>query len=192
MSARVSFPRIEGDAYYTPDDVAAACVRTIAPRLLAGDPLLIIEPSVGGGAFVRAVNAIGLNDTYAIDINGNAAGLGLATTYSVGDFAALDIEPPACRTWVIGNPPYSHAQRHVERAISLAMPERGESGGVGFLLRLAFLEGKARAPFWRMYPPTEVHILTRRPSFTGGKTDSCAYAFFVWCAGERQPVGWIP
>jgi predicted RNA methylase len=118
VSPRVPFQRIEGDAYYTPDDVAAACVRAIAPRLLAGDPPLIIEPSAGGGAFIRAVNAIGLDDTYAIDINGDAAGLGLATTYSVGDFAMLDIEPPACRTWVIGNPPYSHAQRHVERARS--------------------------------------------------------------------------
>ena len=192
MSARVPFPRIEGDAYYTPDDVAAACVRTIAPRLLAGNPPLIIEPSAGGGAFVRAVNAIGLDDTYAIDINGDAAGLGLATTYSVGDFAALDIVPPACRTWVIGNPPYSHAQQHVERAISLAMPEGVEGGGVAFLLRLAMLEGKGRALFWQAYPPTEVHILTRRPSFTGGKTDSCAYAFFVWCDGEREPVRWIP
>jgi len=192
VSPRVPFPRIEGDAYYTPDDVAAACVRAIAPRLLVGDPPLIIEPSVGGGAFIRATNAIGLDDTYAIDINGDAAGLGLATAYSVGDFAALNIELPACRTWVIGNPPYNHAQRHVERAMSLAMPERGESGGVAFLLRLAMLEGKGRASFWQAYPPTEVHVLTRRPSFTGGKTDSCAYAFFVWHGGERQPIGWIP
>jgi hypothetical protein len=93
---------------------------------------------------------------------------------------------------VIGTPPYRQAQEHVERAIGIATADRTMPGGVAFLLRLAFLEGQGRAEFWRKHPPTEVHVLTRRPSFTGGKTDSCAYAFFVWHGGERQPIGWIP
>jgi len=201
VSPRVPFPRIEGDAYYTPDDVAEACVRTIAPRMLRlRDPIpRIIEPSVGGGAFVRAVNAVGLRDVLGVDINPRATGLDACPAMFVGDFTDLhaDVAIPRDRhAWIVGNPPYKHALEHVEHAISLAMMMRADptlpAGGVGFLLRLAFLEGKARAPFWRAYPPTEVHILTRRPSFTGGKTDSCAYAFFVWCAGEREPFRWIP
>jgi hypothetical protein len=51
------------------------------------------------------------------------------------------------------------------------------------LLRLAFLEGQKRAPFWKAQPPYSVSVLAKRPSFTGGGTDSAAYAFFEWRRG---------
>jgi len=193
LSPRVPYPRITGDAYYTPDDVAAACVEIVWHRVLKAR---IIEPSAGGGAFLRALGRVGVwrSNTVAVDINPDADGLRLAGTSHVGDFLTMP-QPKDCAplpVWVIGNPPYKHALEHVEHAMSLAFPERGPTGGVGFLLRLAFLEGQGRASFWREHPATEVHVLTRRPSFTGGKTDSCAYAFFVWHGGERQPIGWIP
>ena len=43
--------------------------------------------------------------------------------------------------------------------------------------------GRKRAPFWREHPAAEVRVFSERPSFTGGKTDSCAYGLFVWRAG---------
>ena len=46
------------DAYYTPDDVALACVDALAPLVARGAS--ICEPSVGGGAFVRALRARGV------------------------------------------------------------------------------------------------------------------------------------
>ncbi len=88
-------------------------------------------------------------------------------------------------------PAHPPALEHVERALEIAFADRTKPGGVAFLLRLAFVESEARRAFWRKWPVTELHILSKRPSFTGGKTNSCAYAFFVWHAGERQPVGWI-
>ena len=184
--------RRERDAYYTPDDVAESCVKTIAHRIGKAQ---IIEPSVGGGAFLHAVLNAGAwrSNTVACDINPDAAGLALAGSHHVGDFLTMpqphDVAP--LPVWVVGNPPYGQAMEHVEHALSLAMPERKPQGGVAFLLRLAFVESEARRSFWRQWPVTELHILSKRPSFTGGKTDSCAYAFFVWHAGDRQPVGWI-
>lgn len=184
--------RRENDAYYTPDDVARKCVATIAHHLSRAR---IVEPSVGGGAFLRAVAHFGVmpHSTYAIDVDPNAAGLMLADRFTVGDFASRGTTSacPDCRNWIIGNPPFSHALEHVERALEIAFADRTKPGGVAFLLRLAFVESEARRAFWRKWPVTELHILSKRPSFTGGKTDSCAYAFFVWHAGERQPVGWI-
>jgi len=183
--------RRENDAYYTPDDVAQKCVATIGYRI---SKTRIIEPSAGGGAFLRAVLQYAWrSNTVACDVDPDASGLRIAGAHHVGDFLTMpqpeDVAP--LPVWVIGNPPYKHAMEHVEHALSLAFPEYCPHGGVAFLLRLAFVESEARRAFWRKWPVTELHILSKRPSFTGGKTDSCAYAFFVWHAGERQPVGWI-
>ena len=77
--------------------------------------------------------------------------------------------------WFVGNPPYNAAEEHVRHALGLA--ERG----CAFLLRLAFLESIKRRQFWEEYPPSEVYVLDKRPSFTeDGKSDSAAYAWFVW------------
>ena len=179
--------RRENDAYYTPDDVAAKCVGTIASRLRN---VWAVEPSAGGGAFLRALAHHKIGGT-ACDVDPSAAGLAMGGATFVGDFATMPRPDTMLPVWVIGNPPYSHAMEHVEHALSLALPDGGPAGGVAFLLRLAFVESEARRAFWRKWPVTELHVLSRRPSFTGGKTDSCAYAFFIWHAGERQPVGWI-
>jgi hypothetical protein len=78
------------------------------------------------------------------------------------------------------NPPYSQAKAFVQRAISEAAPNRGT---VAALLRLAFMEGQARAEFHK-WNPSDVFVLKKRPSFAGGRTDSCAYAWFVWGPGR--------
>jgi hypothetical protein len=38
-----------------------------------------------------------------------------------------------------------------------------------------------------------VHVLSRRPSFTGGGTDSAAYGWFVWRKGYvgSPRLGWL-
>lgn len=177
--------RRENDAYYTPDDVAGKCVATIAGHLRGS---WIVEPSVGGGSFLRAMAHRQPFGVSVCDIDPDAAGFEIGGVPFVGDFLTMPRPNTPRPIWVVGNPPYKHAMEHVEHALSMAMPN---PGGVAFLLRLAFVESESRRAFWRKWPVTEMHILSKRPSFTGGKTDSCAYAFFVWHAGERQPVGWI-
>lgn len=174
------------DAYYTPNDLAVFLVGLLRrhvgkPR---GDPdlahLTALEPHAGGGAFVRALAA----DGWAVetwDIDPNAPGLIARrerAKVQVGD--ALKLIPMRPPIVICGNPPYSSAEAHVRRALTLATPQRGV---VGFLLRLGFLASRKRSPFWGAHPATCVYVLSERPSFTGGGTDSCDYGFFVWDTG---------
>ena len=91
---------------------------------------------------------------------------------------------------VIGNPPFSLAEPFVVQAMDDLAP------GGHCLLRLAFLEGQARGKdFWPFFPPLAVHVLSRRPSFTGdGISDpKTAYAIFIWrkdYQGETR-LGWL-
>jgi hypothetical protein len=168
------------DAYYTPDHVAAACVDTLGDVLVGAT---VIEPSAGGGAFVRALQRAQPARIIAIDVDPEAPILveppdGVETM--CGNFTALDTSMGTAYTrrwWVVGNPPYGNAEAHVRAALAIA---EATNGGVAMLLRLAFLESQQRADFWDRYPLHELHPLTQRPSFTGGRTDSCAYGWFVW------------
>jgi len=171
------------DAYYTPDDVARACVATLASDLRRATAW---EPHAGGGAFVRALLAVNAKVTIS-DIDPAAPALGIpGTDVFVGDFLTCEhgLTPAVRPDWIIGNPPFSGAEAHVRHALARA------NCGVGFLLRLAFLESKARAPLWRDYPPASVHVLCERPSFTGGATDSAAYGWFIWRVGND--AGYTP
>lgn len=177
------------DRYYTPDALALACVRTL-PKWIV--PPVVIEPSVGGGAFVRAIyesfpGAI----TIGVDVDEDAAGLRDVHTRMVMDFQSVILRAPV--DLVVGNPPYRNAEEHVRQALSMVHVH----GRVGFVLRLAFLESMKRRPFWREFAPEAVSVITPRPSFTQGGTDSAAYAWFVWrrhnetCSRHAPRLGWL-
>jgi hypothetical protein len=80
---------------------------------------------------------------------------------------------------VISNPPYRQAQAFIDRALALT------AGPVVMLLRLAFLAGQKRRDWWQEHP-ADVHVLSRRPSFTGRGTDSSDYAWFVFGGGKTR------
>ncbi|WP_436663579.1 hypothetical protein ACOALA_13645 [Alicyclobacillus acidoterrestris] len=88
--------------------------------------------------------------------------------------------------FIITNPPFSLAQEFVEKSLTLA-------NCVIMLLRLNFLASGKRKEFWEKHPPTAIHVLTKRPSFTGTGTDATDYAWFVWDTTGRQKRGlyWI-
>jgi hypothetical protein len=61
--------------------------------------------------------------------------------------------------------------------------------GVAFLLRLAFLESKGRRELFKRGGLYKVVVLSSRPSFAHGRTDSSAYGMFVWRRGyEGSPT----
>jgi hypothetical protein len=171
--------RITNDAYFTPPDVAIACVGALDMPV----PEVILEPSVGGGAFLDAAKARWPKAyTIACDVDQDMAAYSGADACLYGDFiqfTKIGREPHI----ILGNPPYREAQEHVEHAISL-LPLGGR---LAFLLRLGFLESRKRAEFWKAHPLKELHVLCERPSFTGGGTDSAAYGFFVWQKGYTGP-----
>jgi hypothetical protein len=138
-----------------------------------------------GGAVVRELIAGGVNGDCidAIELDPvRAKAIPSAVDVVVGD--ALSEEGgdlwDAPHGLVVINPPFSLAQRFVETALAAQRPHRGTTAA---LLRLAFLEGQGRADFHACYP-SDVYVLPRRPSFTNnGKSDSSAYAWFVWSPG---------
>jgi hypothetical protein len=176
--------RIQNDAYYTPDKLASVLVSLLDVQ--PGDRCL--EPHAGGGAFVRALRAQGAH-VIGIDVDPLSVGLAMAHGFLVGDF--LQITLPR-KDWIVGNPPFAGFEAHVQHALDMR-PRKG----VAFLLRLAVLESAKCAAWWRLRMPSDVWPLAERPSFTGGKTDSCAYGWFVWLtemAGQptilHAPVSW--
>jgi hypothetical protein len=174
------------DAYYTPDDVALRCVRSLGVNCVHGTPRTVVEPSVGGGAFVRAVRTVWPTScVVGCDIDPNAPGLDACDLRHTGDWLQYNATigtSLGISLVIVGNPPYADAEAHIVHAHELGPV------AIGFLLRLGFLESNARVPFWHAFPPTAVRVLSKRPSFTGGGTDSTAYAWFEWVKGHRGPA----
>ena len=160
------------DRYYTPPDLAAELL-DLLPWSETG-PTVVLEPSVGGGSFARHLKNRGYaSRLIGVDLDPDAVGFRWCDPPGVlGDFEELDLSDRGAQ-WVVGNPPYANAQKHVEQALKAA-PR------VAFLLRLAFLESLERVPFWKEFPCRSIWVLSKRPSFTGGSTDSCAYGWFFW------------
>jgi hypothetical protein len=176
------------DRYYTPQRLADVLVsRLLADGFVPSTGRIsALEPSVGGGAFALAArSAFGERASmHVMDVDPDAPGLRLVRggghardIVRVGDFGATI--PTNRHDVVLGNPPYRQAELHVRKALSSLV----DGGVLGMLLRLAFLEGKCRIPFWAEYPAAKLYALSERPSFTDGGTDATAYGFFVWRRG---------
>ena len=78
---------------------------------------------------------------------------------------------------VISNPPFNQAMEFIKKALD----DVEDGGYVAMLLRLNFLETKARKDFFDNYMPTWIFVHHKRMSFTdAGGTDSVAYCHMVW------------
>lgn len=167
--------RRANDAYYTPDALAEALVALLP--IEATDT--VMEPSAGGGAFVRALLPRCAR-VLACDVE-DCEGLDLAHSAHRGDFLSCGIGG----RWTVGNPPYRGFERHVDHALQLGRH-------VAYLLRLSVMESATRAPMWRRWPLRKVWVLAERPSFTGGGTDTGAYGFFWWDRQHTGPAEVVP
>ena len=83
---------------------------------------------------------------------------------------------------ILTNPPFSLAKEFIDHSISL-------SSTCIMLLRLNYLGSITRHPWWKENTPTALHILSKRPSFTGKGTDATEYAWFVWDKSARLDKG---
>lgn len=166
--------RIKHDAYFTPEALA----KKLVSLLPIDSRHHVLEPHVGGGAFALAIKATGAKLTGS-DIQENSLGFKLCDEKIVCNFLHHDYEKKF--DFVIGNPPFNEALDHVVRAFSLVK----QGGGVGFLLRLGFFASISRHEFWQKHPAKKVWVLSERPSFAHGSTDSQEYAFFYWTPGYQ-------
>ena len=96
---------------------------------------------------------------------------------------------------IITNPPYKYAQEFVERAMQIVH----DGHKVAMLLKLTFLEGKARKQMYMEYPPQTVYVFSERikcaknGEFDKIGSSAVAYAWFVWRKGFHgsPAIKWI-
>jgi hypothetical protein len=166
--------RDKHDRYYTPQVIADTFVRWLQVPMGAD----VLEPSVGGGAWLRALTAHGHDGgTTAVDIDPDAAGLALADHRIVGDFAA---HTGRGYDLCLGNPPFgATAGEHLAVAL-------GRAKVVAWLLRSSFTEQvQARRDLLRAHPPWAVWMWPHRIKFGGAKgSDSVLHGLHIWVRGH--------
>jgi len=179
--------RHPADFYATP----AWCVERLLERLhLRGGAWL--EPGAGEGNLIRAVNrddirwtALELREECRPHLEMLAPVPEIIITDKFVAPGLHDSEKPlAGRRFDVafGNPPFSLAQEFVQESLKVA-------DTVVMLLRLDFLSSQERAPFMKSQVP-DVYVIPDRPSFTGYRTDSSNYGWFVWRAADHgRPAG---
>ncbi len=174
-------PRDPLDFYRTP----AEAVRAILPYV--GRPRTVVDLGCGDGAIGYIVaEQVGActTDIIGVEIDPTRAAVAEAGggyhTVVVAD--VLLWEPTDAQRHfdlAILNPPFRHAEAFVERALSIVR----HGGTVAALVRLGWLAGQKRAAFHRAHP-CDVYVFSRRPSFTGGGTDSSEYAWLLYGLGR--------
>lgn len=128
------------ERWYTPEPLAAA----IVDGLLGWNdeaPRTVVEPSVGGGAFARAVRRRWPSSLLiGIDADPEAAGLAICDRRHVDDWPRWARGVLGERgALVVGNPPFKGAIEHVAAAQQVC-------GVVAFILPLAYLGGAKWRP----------------------------------------------
>lgn len=168
------------DFYATPVDVVKNFLNNY--DLPKGN---ILEPSAGNGNVIKALRDKGIqNNITAIEIRKeeeNNLNM-LSDKVIIDNF--LEWNPDKDYGVIIGNPPYSLAREFIEKCFEIS----NENTVIIMLLRTAFLESKSRFEFWQEHPLTELHVLSKRPSFTGKGTDATSYSWFVWDNRQSKQV----
>lgn len=132
----------------------------------------VLEICAGEGAIVRLLNSKEIVYTNDIDKKFN-------TMYHLDAGKQWHPEWQNIKT-AITNPPFNIALDVIKNILNNV--EDGTE--VIMLLRLNFLGSQSRKPFFQANPPYKIFVLSQRPKFYHGKTDSIEYAWFIWKKGH--------
>lgn len=163
------------DCYETPDVAVQALLRV--EKL----PRDVWEPACGSGNIVKVLRAAGhhvvASDLYDYGCEGSKAGI---------DFLSGGFIPMGGA--IVTNPPYQHAQKFVETALSIC-PK------VIMLLRMAFYESKRRSLLLDGGKLARIHVfanrlpMMHRKGWKGRKASSAmTFAWFVWDRKHDGPT----
>ena len=83
---------------------------------------------------------------------------------------------------ILTNPPFSIAQEFIDHSLATC-------NTCIQLLRINYLGSISRHAWWKENTPIALHILSKRPSFTGKGTDATDYAWYVWDNTGRMKKG---
>lgn len=171
--------RSEGDFYETP----SWCVESIAQHVPFRGT--IIDAGCGtGGITIPLLSMDRVITICAVDSSADR----LEILRSRTNDPRLTTHHDDFTTWdhgahcdmVVMNPPFNQALDFVQHGLEL-------SSMVVALLRLNWLSSQRRSAWLAEHTP-DVYVLSRRPSFTGGKTDATDYAWMVWRGRSRFGV----
>ena len=144
------------------------------------------EPACGDGSMAEELKRDRNSTVYSSDLADRG--------YGVRPFNFLTDKPPGFRIdHIVTNPPFTHVQEFVERALSYK-PKK-----VAILARVLWLEGVARSKFFQSTPLARVWVFAGRINIPrngedmGKQKGMIAYAWYVWEQGHIGPptLGWI-
>ena len=170
----VNLGRDSRDFYPTPEWATLALLREFP---LLHQPTL--DPCAGVGSLLEPMRLVGYRPPRGIELDQRLVDEAERRGNDVRQGDGLGI------SWagehIIMNPPYNDAQRWIHKGLN-------EAASVCALLRLGFLASKRRSGMLKENPPHGLGILSKRPSFRWGKTDSSEYAWFIWL-NRPAPAG---
>lgn len=189
------YERAKDDWYVEP--------RWCVEQLIDAMPLLpdsyVWDPCCGGGTIPSVfAEKIGAHRVIATDIvNRGAPGFD-GIWDATGPACPFEVQP-LMRINVVTNPPYKIAEAVIRRMLVLA------DHRVAALVSLQFLASRGRRAFFAEFPPSDVLVLSQRPSmppgasiadlgdraFKGGTTDFC---WIVWTKPHDRETRtrWLP
>lgn len=147
----------------------------------------VLDPSCGEGSILDVFREQGF-ETLGLELDPARAEAARLRGHKTGVGDALERSWPSAKACVM-NPPYSHAEAFVQKALDWRRENIGWPP-IYALLRLSFLEPtKSRRHMLVGYNP-DVLILPRRLSFDGKGHDNITSAWFCWPGnGHHQ---WLP
>jgi hypothetical protein len=117
------------DRHYTPDALALCCCEALMAEGV--QPRIVVEPSVGGGAFARAILRTWPSARIVgVDVDPNAGGFAHCHERATGDWPTYGAGLGRCADLVLGNPPFTGeaaighvvAARAVAKLVALILP----------------------------------------------------------------------
>lgn len=129
-----------------------------------------LEPCAGNMAIVNSLKS---DEVYTNDINPDSP------TAMNQDYLQFNERWFNRYQTIITNPPFNIALDIIKKGLSDVV----DGGEVIMLLRLNFLGSQKRHDFWQECTPKIIYVLSKRPKFINGKSDSIEYAWFVWQQG---------
>lgn len=150
------------DFYPTPRDVTQALLNVL--DLPVGTT--VWEPAFGAGDLARVLSERGYQTILTDIIYGQ-------------DF--LTTPMPAGTDWIITNPPFSLADKFIERAWELQKP-------FAFLLKSQYWHAARRYELYERCTPSAIFPLTWRPDFDGRGAPLMDVMWCVWKFGPDEPL----